>query len=173
MRVAIYARVSTEDQTLDQQIEPLKEWCQTRGHSYMVFSEKVSGAKSSRRELDLLMQKVRQRQFEAVLIYKLDRLGRSLKHLLQITEELNNKGVQFICLNPEIDTKSPNGRFFMQVMGAVAELEREMIRERTRSKLSYLKKQGKRLGRPKGSKDRVKRSSEGYRDRFRKLVVTK
>lgn len=97
------------------------------------------------------------------MVVKLDRLGRNLQHLLQIVEELNNKNVQFICLNPEIDTKSITGRFFLQVMGAIAELERAMTIERNHAKMALMRKQGKSLGgRPKGKKDTKPRSKLGY-----------
>lgn len=162
MKCAIYARVSTEEQTLEQQEESLIEYCKQRGWEYSIYEEKASGAKENRTELDRLMQDLRSRKFSAVLVYKLDRLGRSLKHLIQLVEEFNNKNIQFICLSPEVDTKSANGRFFIQVIGAVAELERELIIERTKLKLDYLKRQGKKLGRPKGSKDKKVRRKAGY-----------
>lgn len=168
MRVAVYCRVSTEDQSLEQQREPLERYCNVKLWDFVVFAEKVSGAKTSRTELDKLMQGVRAGEFQAVLVYKLDRLGRSLKHLIQLVEEFNNRNVQFICLSPELDTKSAQGMFFLQIIGAVAELERELIRERTRNKLSYLKEHGKVLGRPKGSKDKKVRRKSGYYMRWSK-----
>lgn len=167
MKVAIYCRISTSDQTLDQQRIPLVEHCQREGWEYELFQETVSGAKASRTELDKLMQGVRTKQFNAVMVAKLDRLGRSLKHLIQLVEEFNNKNVQFICFNPSVDTTTAQGRFFIQIIGAVAELEREFIRERTKSKLDLLKKQGKQLGRPKGSKDKGRRRRSGYHLRWR------
>lgn len=162
MKVAIYCRVSTELQTIEQQEQLLVERCEREGWEYKLFAEKISGAKASRTELDRLMQGIRNKEFNAVMVAKLDRLGRSLKHLIQLIEEFNNKGIQFICLSPEVDTKTAQGRFFIQIIGAVAELERELIRERTKEKLKYLKKQGKTLGRPKGSKDKKVRRKSGY-----------
>jgi len=168
VRVAIYCRVSRDNQTLDQQRVRCVELCEREGWPYEIFEEKVSGAKTSRRELDLLMQSVRSRKFEAVMVWKLDRLGRSLKHLIQIIEEFDKKQVQFICLSPSIDTKTASGRFFLQIMGAVAELERELIRERVKFKLDLLKANGQRLGRPKGSRDRKPRKRLGYFQRYAK-----
>ena len=169
MKVAIYCRVSTIDQTLEQQKEPLIQRCEGEGWEYVLFTEKISSAKTSRKELDIMMQRIRSKEFDAVMVYKLDRLGRSLKHLIQLIEEFNNKGIQFICLNPEVDTKSAQGRFFIQIIGAVAELEREMIRERTKAKLDYLKTvEKKKLGRPKGSKDKKIRRKSGYHLRWAK-----
>lgn len=168
MKTALYIRVSTQDQTLEQQKKPLIERCIKEGWGYEVFEEKVSGAKTSRTELDKLMQGIRNKEFNVVMVSKLDRLGRSLKHLIQLIEEFNNKGVQFICLSPEVDTKTAQGRFFIQIIGAVAELERELIRERTKEKLNYLKSKGKKLGRPKGKKDSKVRKKSGYYLRWTK-----
>jgi len=167
-KTAIYCRVSTEDQTLDQQREPLIQRCEKEGWEYQVFEEKVSGAKTSRTELDSMMTAIRNQEFNSVMVLKLDRLGRSLKHLIQLVEEFNNKNIQFICLSPEMDTRTAQGRFFLQIMGAVAELEREMIRERIKAKLNYLKKKGKKLGRKKGSKDKRPRRKSGYYLRWSK-----
>ncbi|MBT3835934.1 recombinase family protein [Candidatus Woesearchaeota archaeon] len=161
-RVAIYCRVSTEDQSLEHQKAVLIEKCKKENWAYTVFEEKISGSKSSRTMLDILMQKIRNNEFDMVLVLKLDRLGRSLKHLIQLVEEFRNRKVQFICLSPEVDTESAQGMFFFQIMGAVAELERQLIRERTIAKLRYLQKKGIKLGRPKGSKDKVRRRRTGY-----------
>ena len=168
MKAGIYCRVSTDDQTLEQQKQPLIDQCEQQGFDYEVFEEKISGAKQSRTQLDFLMQQVRNREIKVVIVSKLDRLGRSLKHLIQLVEEFNNRGVEFICMNHQVDTTTAQGRFFIQIMGAVAELEREFIRERTKTKLDYLKKQGVRLGRPPGSKDKKKRRKSGYYLRWTK-----
>jgi DNA invertase Pin-like site-specific DNA recombinase len=167
-RVAIYARVSTEDQSLEQQKAVLIEKCKKEGWSYGIFEEKVSGAKLQRTVLDQLMHCIRRREYNCVMVLKLDRLGRSLKHLIQIVEEMNKLNIQFICLSPEINTTSAQGMFFLQIMGAVAQLEREMIRERTIAKLRYLQKKGVKLGRPKGSKDKKVRRRSGYHVRWQK-----
>jgi len=177
--VGIYCRVSTQDQTLEQQREPLERYCTDKGWSYAVYEEKTSGAKQSRRELDNLMTAVRGGGIKSVLVSKLDRLGRSLAHLIQLIEEFNNRGIRFICLNPEVDTTTSQGMFFIKIMGAVAELEREMIRDRTRAKLQYLKEKGVKLGRPKGSKDKRPRRKSGYHESWnnrkfqRKVVINK
>ena len=161
-RVAIYCRVSTEDQSLEHQRAVLVEKCKREEWAFCVFEEKISGAKTQRTVLDQMLRSLRAGQFDAVMVVKLDRLGRSLKHLIQLVEEFRNKKVQFICLSPDVDTESAQGRFFLQIMGAVAELEREMIRERTIAKLRYLQKNGVKLGRPKGSKDKRPRKRTGY-----------
>lgn len=168
MKVAIYARVSTEDQHLEQQIQPMKEYCKRRGFSFEVFKEKISGAKDSRPVLDILMKCLRLKEFDALLVYKLDRLGRSLSHLLNILHELEQKNIAFITLQEGFDTSTAQGKFFFQVVGAFAELERNMISERTKARLAYLKKKGKTLGRPKGSKDKKRRKKGGYYLRYAK-----
>lgn len=163
---AIYARVSTEEQTLEQQLKPCIDYCKSRGWDYIVFEEKASGAKETRPQLDIMMQGLRSRRAQAVVVYKLDRLGRSLKHLLQIQEELKNKHIAFISLTEGFDTSTPMGRFGVSIMGALAQMERELISERTRLKLTYLKGQGVRLGRPPGAKDKKQRRKAGYNLRW-------
>lgn len=162
MKAAIYCRVNRPDQTVEQQQSPLARYCEREGWQYEVFADKTSGAKESRPELDRLLDSMRAGNIDVILVAKLDRLGRSLKHLIQLVEEFNNKNIQFVCLTPQVDTKTAQGRFFVQVAGAFAELERELIRERTKDKLAYLKSQGQKLGRPKGSKDKEQRRKSGY-----------
>lgn len=162
MKVAIYARVSTQDQHLEQQLNPCIEECSKRGWEYESFTDKISGAKSSRPELDYMLQRLRKDEFNAVMVWKFDRLGRSTIHLIQLVEEFKNKGIQFIALTQGIDTSTPQGKFFLTIMAGVAELEREMIRERTQARLDMLKAKGKKLGRPKGSKDKGQRRKSGY-----------
>lgn len=166
MKVAIYARVSTEDQSLEQQIEPCIKRCEIEGNEYTIFQEKISGAKQTRPQLDLMLQAMRKREVNAVMVYKLDRLGRSTQHLLQILQELDNKGVPFISLSESFDTSTPTGRFTMTIMAAMAQMERELISERTKLRLAYLKSKGKHIGRPKGAKDKKPRRRSGYNARW-------
>jgi len=166
MNVAIYARVSTQEQHLEQQIEPCVEHCKRNTWNYKVFEEKISGAKQTRPKLDLMLQAMRNKEFNIVMVYKLDRLGRSSVHLIQLIEEFKNKGVQFISITESIDTKTSMGRFFFTVMSAIGELEREMIKERTKLRIDRLKAEGKVMGRPKGSKDKKVRRKSGYHLRW-------
>lgn len=175
-RVALYARVSTEDQTVDQQIAEMVRRCESEGWEYETFTDVISGAKTSRTALNAMMQRIREGKYDALMVTKLDRLGRSLQHLIQIILELNNRSVRFISLQLNVDTTTPTGIFFIQIMGAMAELERGFIRERTQEKIDYVKDQiakngfyvnrdGKkitRLGRPPGSKDKGRRRRSGY-----------
>lgn len=169
MKAAIYCRVSTLDQSLDVQKTRCVEYCNRENIEYTFFEEKTSGANQNRTELNELMQRVRQKEFGILLVYKIDRLGRSLKHLLQIVEELEANGVQFISLTEGVDTGTPQGKFFFQIAGSFAEFERALIRERTREKLRYLKEVEKKiLGRPFGSKDKKQRRKSGYWARWSK-----
>jgi len=168
MKAAIYCRVSTEGQTAVNQEMRLKEWARVQGYDIDVFTEVASGASQARTELDRMMAGVRAGAYGCVAVWKLDRLGRSLQHLLQLIEEFRNKDIQFVSLTENIDTQSANGRLMLHIFGALAEFERELIRERTNAGLTRAKKQGKRLGRPPGSKDRVKRRRSGYWLRWKK-----
>ncbi len=113
-----------------------------------------------------MMQDMRKKGFDSIIVWKLDRLGRSTQHLLQILEELNNKGIRLIVTDMNIDTGTSQGKFFFTIIGAVAELERNMIRERIIAGLNRRKKQGKPLGRQKGAKDKSERSKKGYHERW-------
>ena len=170
MKVAIYLRVSTKDQTtLNQELELIK-YCERNDYEvYNIYKDEgVSGSTTSREGLDLMLQDMRQKYFNAIIVWKLDRLGRSVQHLLQILGELKNKNVRLICTDMNIDTGTPQGKFFFTIVGAFAELEREIIRERIFAGLSRAKKQGKNLGRPHGSKDKKPRNKLGYWKRYSK-----
>jgi len=162
LKIGIYLRVSKEEQTLEQQAEPCANRCTSEGWEYKFYTDKASGARETRPQLDIMMQDMRNGEIDAIMVYKLDRLGRNLKHLLQIISELRNREVQFISISEGFDTNTPMGRFGLAIMGAMAQMEREMISERTKRKLDYLKSKGKRLGRPPGAKDKRPRRKAGY-----------
>ena len=170
MKAALYCRVSTSDkgQTVEQQLLPMVQYCEKEGWQHEAFTDYASGAKDSRPELDKMLQRLRAREFNAVVVLRLDRLGRSLQHLLQLIQEFRNLKVRFISTTQGFDTETPQGRFFLQVIGAVAEFERELIRERINDKLKVLKAKGVKLGRPKGAKDKKERKKGGYYLRYRK-----
>lgn len=170
MRAAVYVRVSTKDQTTLNQEILLKEYCERNDIEIYKFyrDEGVSGSKTSREGLDLMLKDMRNRFFDTIIIWKLDRLGRSTQHLLQILEELKNKNVRLICTDINIDTFTPQGKFFFTIVGAFAELEREIIRERIFLGLERARRQGKKLGRRKGSKDKKPRNKLGYWKRWSK-----
>jgi putative DNA-invertase from lambdoid prophage Rac len=166
VRAAVYARVSTADQNCEMQLRELRDYCQRRG--WEIAGEYVdtgwSGAKASRPELDRLMNDARQHRFDAVMVWKLDRWGRSLIQSLQSVQELASMGVRFIATTQNIDTdeSNPMSRFMLQIFGAFGEFEREMIRERTVAGVRAARAKGKKLGRPKRvfRRDEVERLRE-------------
>ncbi|EMR75595.1 site-specific recombinase, DNA invertase Pin [Thermoplasmatales archaeon SCGC AB-540-F20] len=169
MKVAIYVRVSKEDQHPENQILELTEYAESRKDIkgiYHTYVDKISGVKDSRPALNELMMDARERKFDAVLVWKLDRLGRSLQHLIQIIQEWNNLGIQFICKTQDIDTTKPSGELIFHIFGAIAQFERKLIIERINLGLERARKQGKHLGRPKGSKDKKRRKKGGYYLRY-------
>jgi DNA invertase Pin-like site-specific DNA recombinase len=152
MRVAIYARVSTTNgQSPEMQLAELREYASRRG--WEVFAEYVdngvSGAKESRPELNRLMADAHRRHFDVVLCWKVDRFGRSLKHLVNALADLDSYGIAFVSLRDNLDLSTPSGRLMFQIIGAMAEFERSLIQERVRAGLRNAKLRGKKLGRPR------------------------
>jgi putative DNA-invertase from lambdoid prophage Rac len=166
MKAAIYARVSTKEQSVESQLLPVRDYCLRNNFSVHTEykDEGVSGAKDSRPELDRMLRDMRKGEFEAVMVYKLDRLGRSLSHLLVLLSEFRNRKIRLISVSDNLDTvnDNPMSRAFWQLLGVFAEFERELIKERVQAGLERAKKEGKVLGRPKGVKDSRKRSVSGY-----------
>jgi DNA invertase Pin-like site-specific DNA recombinase len=138
-----YARVSTKDQSLQMQVEALqKSGCDK------IHEEIASGAKMARPVLDEMLRNLR--EGDTVVIWKLDRLGRNLAHLIKLTTQLNEKKVGLISLNDPIDTTTPQGRLIFSIFGSLAEFERELIIERTQAGLKSARARGRKGGRPKG-----------------------
>lgn len=149
-RIAIYVRVSTDKQSHDSQLGELREYCGRRGWKGATeYADVISGAKFTRTGLDKLMGEVRRGRVDAVVCYKLDRLGRSLAHLAQICAELAAHGVALVCTSQGIDTsdRNPAGRLQLGVLMAVAEFERSIIQERVAAGLKAARARGVRLGR--------------------------
>lgn len=151
MRVVIYARVSTKDQSCDLQLRDLRAYCAARAFSlereYLDIGE--SGAKDSRPQLNELMAAGRKRQIDAVLVWRFDRFARSTKHLLLALEEFRSLGIQFISYQENVDTSSPLGHALFIIVSAVAQLERDLIRERVSAGIRNARARGKQLGRPR------------------------
>lgn len=149
-RVAIYARVSTGDQDVEVQTRELREYVGRRGWTIAgeYLDAGVSGAKDRRPALDRLLRDVRQRRVDVVCCWALDRLGRSLRHLVMLLDEFGALGVDLICFTQPIDTTTASGRLTFGVLACVAEFERSMIRERVRAGVAKARASGKRLGRP-------------------------
>ncbi len=149
-RVAIYCRVSTASQTVDPQEAALQKYCEDRDWTQVrVFSDRaVSGMRDRRQELDKLMDQCRRRLIDVVLVWRFDRFGRSLRHLIDALEEFRQLGIAFISLNEAVDTASPTGRLFFAFIAIFANFERDIIADRVRLGLADARRKGKRLGRP-------------------------
>jgi DNA invertase Pin-like site-specific DNA recombinase len=148
-RCAVYARVSTLDQEPENQLAELRRYVAARGWDAPVeyVDHGVSGAKDRRPALDRLVTDARRRKFDVLVTWKLDRLGRNLKHLITLLEDLQALGVAFVSLGEGIDATTPAGKLQMHILGAIAEFERGRIVERVRAGIARARAQGKRLGR--------------------------
>ena len=144
----LYHRGSRTDQTTEQQEIKTKEYCEKNNiQIYKIYSEVgQSGAKESRPQLDVLLQDMRDKKFNTIIVLKYDRLGRSTIHLLQVLEEMKNLGIRLIAVEQNIDTSTPMGKYFVTNLCSLADLEREMIIERTCDKLDFYKKELKEKG---------------------------
>ena len=146
---AIYARVSTSEQSCELQINELKEFANRRGWDVIiVLEEKLSGTKANRPQLKQLQKLVSERKIDVVLIWKLDRLFRSLKDLLAMLQDWSDLGVELCSLKDNVDLSTSSGRLLMQLIGAFAEFEGSLIRERVRCGIANAKRKGVKLGRP-------------------------
>src|SRR6185369_5817832 len=152
-RAALYMRVSTKNhgQTTETQALALRDYVAHRGFAFVeeYRDEGISGSKDSRPALDRLMKDARGRKFDVVVVARFDRFARSVSHLLRPLEEFNHLGINFVSLSESIDTSTPMGKMIFTVLGAVAELERNLIKERLNMGISRARKQGKSLGRPR------------------------
>lgn len=156
MKVAIYLRVSTKNkgQDVNTQLIPIKEYCLRSGFEiYKVYSDiGESGSKESRPEFDIMLKDLRNNKFKAIAVYKLDRIGRSMQHLLKLFEEFNKRGIEFISLTQNIDTTTPEGRMFLKMLMVLGEYERDLIVNRVNDGIRRAKelgtRSGKAIGRP-------------------------
>lgn len=149
-RVAVYARVSTTDQTCDNQLRDLREYVAARGWQAVEFVDAgVSGTKEKRPALDRLMAEVKARRVDVVVVAAFDRFGRSVRHLVESMELFRHLGVEFVSLREQIDTGSPLGQAVFTIIAALAQLERSLIVERVKAGLRRARADGKRLGRPR------------------------
>jgi DNA invertase Pin-like site-specific DNA recombinase len=148
-RIAAYVRVSTGNQSTKAQEVELKEYISIRGWSLArIYRDQISGVKSARPALDQLLEDARKRKFDCVLVWRIDRLGRSVSHLLEVLETFRKLDIEFISLSEAIDTTSATGMMVFTVLAAVASLERSILVERVKSGLELAKRRGIRLGRP-------------------------
>jgi DNA invertase Pin-like site-specific DNA recombinase len=146
MKVAIYARVSTEEQDATTQEKLCREYCSHMGFEvFRVYMDTgFSGAKTSRPAFDEMLRDMRLVRFNTIMVTKLDRIGRSLQHILSLFDEFNRKGIAFVSVTQNIDTSTAAGKLQMQIIGAFAEFERNIISERTKEGMKGKMKVGKR-----------------------------
>jgi DNA invertase Pin-like site-specific DNA recombinase len=156
-----YARVSTIDQSLDLQVDALiDQGVEERD----IFKEKLTGSRKDRPELDKLLQYAK--PGDTIVVWKLDRIGRSLKHLIDIMEHLENQGIQFISINDQIDTTTATGKLIFHMMAALSQFEREMIIERTKAGLKAARARGKLGGRPTKDTNSIELALKMYDDKY-------
>ena len=137
-----YARVSTQEQNLDLQLDELQKFGVDR-----IYQEKITGIKKDRPELDELLKVLR--KGDTVVVWKLDRIGRSMKHLIELIDDYNKKGIEFVSLKENINTSSATGKLIFNIFASLAEFERDMISERTKAGLQSARARGRKGGRPK------------------------
>ena len=150
-RIAIYARVSTSDQSTDSQLLDLRRYVSDRGwQTYQEYCDNgISGTKDSRPALNELMNDAKKRRFDVVLVWRFDRFARSTRHLINALEEFKNLKIDFVSYQENIDTSSPLGGAIFTIISAVAQLERDIIAERVKAGLRKAKASGRKLGRPR------------------------
>lgn len=154
-RVALYIRVSTGDQHPETQLHDLKQMAQQRGLAIVAkYSDKISGTKAKRAGLDQLLTDARRGKFDVVMVWAFDRVARSVRHFLEVLDELNHHNIEFVSFRENVDTGGPLGRAMVVIIGAIAELERNLIVERVKSGLRRAKLEGVRIGRPPADIDR-------------------
>ena len=154
-RAALYGRVSTAEQNAGLQLDELRQVSAQRGWDVVgeYVDHAISGAKDRRPELDRLSADVHRGQVDLIAVWKFDRFARSVRHLVTALDEFRARGIDFVSVRDAIDTSTPGGRFHFQIIAAVAELERELIRERVSAGLAAAKRRGKHVGRPRRSFD--------------------
>ncbi len=151
-----YARVSTEQQCLDRQLDMLKKYGVDK-----IYNEKMTGTKRNRPELEKLMERLT--EGDTVVVESLSRLGRSTKDLIWLMETFNSKGVNLVSLKESIDTTSSTGKLLFTLMSALAQFERDVLADRTREGLAAAKARGRKGGRPPANSESVKRAVKLYR----------
>lgn len=149
-RAAIYARVSTGGQTTALQLDECERFCHARGWALVTtLEDQVSGMRERRPGLDELLSLARRRRIDVIVVWKRDRLFRSLRHLVNTSEELADLGVDFVSVTEEIDTTTSQGRLMLRMLASLAEFERDLLIERTKAGMAAAARRGAKIGRPK------------------------
>ena len=154
-RAALYLRVSTLDQHPETQLYDLRQMAAQRGYEVVQeHTDRISGVKARRPGLDEMMRDARRGRFDVVLVWSCDRIARSTRHFLEVLDELNRFGIEFVSFREQIDTGGPLGRAVVVIIGAIAELERSLIVERVRAGMRRARLEGRHIGRPSLELDR-------------------
>jgi len=168
-RAALYLRVSTLDQHPETQLHDLRQLAQQRGFTIVhEYTDRISGTKAKRPGLDQMMHDASRGQFDMVVVWAFDRLARSVRHFLEVIDDLQHRNIEFVSFRENIDTGGPLGRAMLVIIGAIAELERNLIVERVRAGMRRAKLEGIRIGRAPLDVDRA----AVLRDRQRGLSLT-
>ena len=168
-RAALYMRVSTVDQHPETQLHDLRGLAAQRGFEVVnEYTDKISGAKAKRPGLDQLLTDARRGKFDVVMVWAFDRMARSVRHFLEVLDELNHLEIEFVSFRENIDTGGPLGRALVVIIGAIAELERNLIIERVRAGMRRARLEGRRIGREPLNVDR----QALLRDRARGMSLT-
>jgi len=168
-KVVIYARVSTDEQTTENQVRVLRSYCERRGWEVTAeIEETMSSGKTRPRKNTLYQTALKEPYFDAIVVYRLDRWARSITELINDVNILHNHGIYFVSMTENIDFSTPSGKLQFHMFAAFADFERELIRQRTLEGLARAKAKGRVGGRPKGKKDRYKgkRRKSGYYLRY-------
>ena len=154
-RAALYLRVSTVDQHPETQVYDLRQMAVQRGYEIVKeYTDRISGVKARRPALDEMMRDARRGRFDVVLVWACDRIARSVRHFLEVLDEFNRFGIEFVSFRESIDTAGPLGRAVVVIIGAIAELERNLIVERVRAGMRRARLEGRHIGRPAIDLDR-------------------
>ena len=175
-RIVTYLRISTEEQTVDPQRLELQAYCERRGWSVAAeYTDTASGGRSSRKGLDAMMADVRKRRIDTIVVARLDRLGRSLQHLVALIAELDGCGTALVTSEQPIDTSSenPTGRLVAHILMAMSQFEMSLIKERTRAGLRAARAKGKTLGRPRKIDSYSSRVAELWGQGLSKRAIAK
>ena len=147
-RAVLYVRVSTPDQSIEPQLLDLRQMAAARGYEIVrEYSDKLGGTKSKRPGLDALLSDAQRHRFDVVMVWAFDRMARSVRHFLEVLDELNHLGIEFVSFRESIDTSGPLGRAMVVIVGAIAELERNLIVERVKAGMRRAKLDGRQIGR--------------------------
>lgn len=165
-KIAIYCRVSTDEQSTENQRRQLVEYAEYKGWEYEVFEETQSTRSKSLPIKQDILSRIKANEFDGVLVKKLDRFGRTLSTMITEIKQIVDAGKSFYSHSENLDFSTATGQLQIHILSAFAEYEREVIRERTIAGLQRARAQGRKGGRPKGSKDSFKRDNTNYKKRY-------